>query len=270
MAGMLFAIVTSACSKDHSVLPERRTASTHPMQYYVSLPRGWSKARTWPVVVSIAGSGKEWLDNAREFAAERDAHGYPFIVVTPVVLSNGGRDLRQMSQYTYADSVWERAAREKRCVFDLDGLQAVIADVATLYNGERTFFLTGWSGGGHTANAVVYLHPEWLRGAGLSAANFGGRCITGWSDGGPFDDTAVRPASSTPERVRLPVRYFNGTQDQFAKFLLPQRDSVMKLAAAMGFQNVSSEMVAGMPHSPMPDRVLAYFSSLLSGAERAP
>jgi poly(3-hydroxybutyrate) depolymerase len=239
------------------------------MQYYVSLPRAWSKDRTWPVVVAVTGSGKAWLGAAQDFAAQRDAHDYPFIIVAPVVLSNGGRDLSTFKQYSYADSVWARAGREKQCVFDLDGIQAVVADVHRLYNGEQKFFLTGWSGGGHTANAITLLHPEWLRGTAFSAANFGGRCIVGTTDGGPFDDPTVRPVSTAPDRVHLPIRYFNGTEDEFAKNLLPQRDLAMKLTAANGFQNVSSEMVAGVAHSAMSQQVLAFFWSLLSATDHA-
>src|SRR5262245_51190666 len=72
--------------------PQLKTASTHPMKYYVSLPSGWTKDRTWPVVVTVAGKG--WLDNAVMYAQVRDGLRQPFIVVTPEVLANGGRIIR--------------------------------------------------------------------------------------------------------------------------------------------------------------------------------
>src|SRR5262245_38888756 len=30
--------------------PQLKTASNHPIQYYLSLPEGWTPARRWPVV----------------------------------------------------------------------------------------------------------------------------------------------------------------------------------------------------------------------------
>jgi hypothetical protein len=32
---------------------ELKTATTHPLQYYLSLPEAWTTAKKWPVVVAI-------------------------------------------------------------------------------------------------------------------------------------------------------------------------------------------------------------------------
>jgi len=253
--------VVGACSRGGPGAPERRTASTHPMEFYVSLPRGWSPDRTWPVVLTIAGSAKNWLANAKQFASARDSLGYPFIIVTPVVLANCGRDLRGTSWYDYAPSVWDLIDREGRCTFDLDGVRAVIADVARLYHGQTKPFITGFSAGGNLSNSWALVHPEMFRGVATSAGNYTGRCVT--------DEVPVpQPISSAPERVGLPIRFFNGSDDQYRQYLIPQRDDVVILAKSHGFANVSETMLPNMPHAPMPGQVLREFASQLAPSER--
>jgi clostripain len=241
--------------------PVLRTASTHPMQYYLSLPRGWSPRREWPVVVTVDGGNKDWLSNARRFAAVRDEKGYPFILVTPLVLSNGGTDLRHVPQYRYEPSTWDRVDREGRCAFDREGLQAVLADVRARYRGEAQSFMTGWSAGGHLTWATVFLHPERLRGAALSGANYNGRCVT---------REVEKPAefSRAPERERLPVKLFEGADDPALDS--PQPLLAMRLAVEHGYRNLSRVTVADTGHDPMPGPVLDYFFSLLDRGRDAP
>jgi poly(3-hydroxybutyrate) depolymerase len=244
-----------------------RTASTHPIQYYVSLPKNWSAARTWPVVVTIAGSGGEFPENHAAFSAERDSRQYPFIVVTPLTLTNGGGNVRNSSALHYSSETWARVEREGRCLFDLDGIRAAVADVARLYNGQSKFFMTGFSGGGHTLGAMLLLHPEVLRTAAPVAGNYGGRCVTGQNLESPYDDPVPHPVSQAPERVNLPVRSFNGANDA-NPYLLPQRDSLFAIARRNGYGNLSSNIVPNASHEPMPSQTLAFFFSQLTSSER--
>src|SRR5437660_5288647 len=39
---------------------ELKTAASHPIQYYVSLPKGWNGERTWPVVMIIEAAEREF------------------------------------------------------------------------------------------------------------------------------------------------------------------------------------------------------------------
>src|SRR5579863_2235931 len=80
--------------------PVISAASNHPMQYYLSLPDGWSGDRTWPVVIVLDGGNKNFLKMARTFGEARGK--LPFILVTPVILTNGGTELRQLPEYQYA------------------------------------------------------------------------------------------------------------------------------------------------------------------------
>jgi hypothetical protein len=42
--------------------PQLKTASSHPIQYYVSLPEGWTSGKKWPVVVVIESADREFLN----------------------------------------------------------------------------------------------------------------------------------------------------------------------------------------------------------------
>jgi poly(3-hydroxybutyrate) depolymerase len=243
-----------------------KTASTHPMQYYVSLPKNWSTARQWPVVVTIAGSGREWTDNHAAFTGARDASSYPFIIVTPLTITNTGGNARNLGGYFYSNATWDRIERENRCTFDFDGIRAAVADVAANYKGTSTFFITGFSGGGHTQAAFTLLHPDWLRGASPAAGNWSGRCVTGRTES-PIDDPVPHPISTASARVNLPIRTFNGTADD-PTFSIPQRDSLVALLRRSGYTNVSSQMVPNVGHDPMAAQVLAFFASTLGASER--
>jgi len=235
-------------------LPVLRQASGHPMRYWLSLPRQWTPGRRWPVVVTLDGGNKAWLTNAEGFARERNRRNYSFILVTPEILSNGGTDLRHMAEYHYASSVWDEVERTGRCRFDVEGLHAILADVQRQYGGERTYFVTGWSAGGHLTWALVFREPERLRAAALSGANFNGRCLTN-------EVPHAFPVSRAPERTRLPVKLFEGSDDP--ALTSPQPIAAMRLASENGYATVSRDTIQGMPHSPMPEQVLRFFNSLV-------
>ena len=251
--------------------PEFRTATTHRMQYYISLPSGWSKARTWPVVVAIPGSSKDWLASANVFAAARDARRYPFIVITPFVVAGAGRDPRHNGKYSYGPAAFDEIERDGRCQFDFDGITAVLDDVAREYRGQAKIFLTGFSGGGHSAVAYTLVHADRLRGAGLSAVNYSGRCVAGSgvvaSEEFP-EPMHPQPISSSPDRVTVPIRFFMGADDPNARYGVPARDRAMAAATAAGFANVSSVTIPGVRHEPMIAEVLDFFASKLAENER--
>ena len=238
--------------------PTLRTARSHPMQYYISLPRGWTKERKWPVVVTIDGGNKEWLDNAQEFARVRDKESLPFIIVTPLVLTNGGgafQNLRHLPQYNYPTAVWDNAEKTGRCAFDIDGLDAIMSDVRAEYSAQDKFFITGWSAGGHLTWAMIFRYPEQLRGAALTGANFGHCFNTEIDAPGVF--------STAPERTNLPVKIFDGEHDPQFDDLQEQNLGLIRSAHDHGYQKISRYVVPGKAHSPMPEEVLPYFFSLL-------
>jgi hypothetical protein len=50
-----------------------RTATTHPMKYLVSLPKNWSRDRTWPVLIAPSAHYVKKEEPIEFFGRERDA-----------------------------------------------------------------------------------------------------------------------------------------------------------------------------------------------------
>lgn len=235
-------------------LPVVRTAALHPMRYWVSVPAAWTPDKTWPVVLTFDGGNKDWVGNATDFAKERNARHYPFVVVTPEILTNGGSDLRHVDAYHYPDSVWTQVDKDGRCAFDWAGVNAVMAEVERLYHTEHKAFATGHSAGGHMAWLMVFRAPERLRAVVPTGGNFTGRCLTSEVPH-PF------PISTAPERVQLPVKLMEGALDP--GLTNPQMANAMRLAAANGYRNVTRDTFPARQHERMPDLVLKYFATFL-------
>src|SRR5215472_6184164 len=225
-----------------------KTASSHPIQYYLSLPEGWTPARKWPVVFTIEGGLKNFRNSAEVYATARKQ--MPFIIVSPVILTDGGGDdQRNLPEYHYASKVWDQIAKTGICMFDQQGLNAIMTDLQRQYGAEEKYFITGHSAGAHLTWAMVLMHPEKLAAAATSCGNFNGRCIT--------------KVSNAAQRVKLPVRAFQGELDEHRQGLEGQFTRAREVGAAHGYTNISFEVIKGAGHVPLADQVLAYFSSLL-------
>src|SRR6185369_88112 len=141
--------------------PQLKTGSTHPIQYYLSLPEGWTNTKKWPVVVVIDSAERDFSQAATAFAQARGSR--PFILVTPLVVTNGGAGFRSVPTYHYANEVWDRIQNSGQFKFDLDGLNAIVRDVVKQYGGEEKFFITVLEAAGHTMWGVLFNHPETVR-----------------------------------------------------------------------------------------------------------
>src|SRR5215471_7494983 len=95
--------------------PILKAVSTHPMQYYVVLPDGWTNTKQWPVVVVIEAAEKQYKENALRFANARKER--PFIIVTPLVVTNGNQGLRDPEVFPYSESTWKQIDAEGNCRF---------------------------------------------------------------------------------------------------------------------------------------------------------
>jgi len=229
-----------------------KTATSHPIQYYLSLPEGWTAAKKWPVVVVIESADREFLDASNAFTKARQQR--PFILVTPLVVTNGGAGYRNVPTYHYSDAVWANVKNSGDFNFDFDGITAIMQDVVKLYGGYDKYFVTGFEAGGHTVWGILFNHPEVVLGAALVCPNYAGR----WVD--------EQHMSSAAERAGLPIRNFVGTKDELCKEGHPiysQMQRAMRLADEHGYKNVSLTQVEGKGHERLADEVLAYFSSLL-------
>lgn len=225
-----------------------KTALKHPIQYFLSLPEGWTPAGKWPVVFTIEGGLKNFRNSAEVYAAARKH--MPFIIVSPAILTDGGGDnQRNLPEYHYAPEVWDQIEKSGICAFDQQGLDAIMSDLRQQYGAADKYFITGHSAGAHLTWAMVLMHPEQLAAAATSCGNFNRRCVT--------------KVSSAPERVNLPVRAFQGEVDEHRQGLEAQFAKAREVATANGYTNISFEVVKGAGHVPLADQVLAYFSSLL-------
>jgi poly(3-hydroxybutyrate) depolymerase len=200
-----------------------RTAEGNGVEYYLSLPKSWTPDSTWPILVTIDGSGHDFQGNFKSFVHARGER--PFIIVTPCVSSNG---------------------REPK---DLQAVLAIVKEVQESSKGQQKFFITGFSAGGHLAWQCIFNHPELLAGAAPAAANFRFRGIT--------------DASKASERVKLPIHGFLGEKDAYKQFLDPQWVDAAKFARENGYENLTFTEVPGASHEAFADRVVTFFASLL-------
>jgi len=227
-----------------------RTATTHPIQYYLSLPDGWTKAKRWPVVVVIESADRDFVAAANAFAQARQ--GRPFILVTPLVVTNGGSGYRSVPTYHYSTDVWDKIQTDA-FKFDFDGITAIMQDVVKQYGGEEKYFITGFEAGGHTVWGILLNHPEVVRGAAVVCPNYAGRWVN------------EQNISSATERTQLPIRNFVGSKDELCSVGHPiylQLQRAISVANGHGYKNVSLTTVEAKGHERLAEEVLAYFSTL--------
>jgi poly(3-hydroxybutyrate) depolymerase len=203
--------------------PDLKTASAVAVKYYLSLPDGWTADKSWPILVTLDGSGHQFLDNCRGFMRARGKK--PFIIVTPCVSSNGN------------DPADARAVLE------------IVKEVQKEKHGQAKFFLTGFSAGGHVTWQILFAHPELLAGVAPAAANFRNRGVSVISD--------------SPDRIHLPIHAFQGDKDPYVAALNDQWNDAIHIAREHGYKEIDRTMVAGAGHSPFAREVIAFFSTLL-------
>jgi hypothetical protein len=252
-----FCILAMSCTAPGTIIrvsapPVLKTASTHPMKYYLSLPDGWTAGKKWPVVVIIESADRDFFQAGSAFAHVRVS--YPFILVTPFVVTNGGARYRDVPSYQYSDEVWARVQKDGDFKFDMDGINAVMKDVVRDFSAEDKYFITGLEAAGHTVWAILFNHPEAVRGAALVCPNY----LGGW-----VDEAQI---SSAAERSTVPIRNLIGTKDELCspgRPIYEQVQKAMSVAEAHGYKNVSLTRVEGKGHERLPEEALASFSSLM-------
>jgi predicted peptidase len=242
---------TTSHAQNHPGDIQLKTASGSLMQYYISLPNDWNTGRTWPVVVIAEAAEKQFKENTDRFIKARG--NMPFILVSPIIVTNGNSGRRDPAYYPYSTSTWNTIDSLTDCRFDMEGIVQVVHDVQKAYQGEDHFYITGFEAGTHIVWAMIFKHPELLDAAAPVAGNYIGRCV----DNGSF--------SSDPSRASLPIRSFVGSQDKpFGPGgpVYYQWQKAKQLAMNHGYKNIAEIIVAGKDHTPMPQETLQYFFSL--------
>src|SRR5678810_57425 len=155
--------------------PELKKASGHSMQYYISLPKGWTRNTKWPVVIAVEAAEKQFKQNAERFIAKRK--DMPFIIVVPINTTNGQQGYKDSTIYPYSKAVWDTIDKFSICKFDIDGLQSIIKDLKANYAAADKVFITGFEAGTHLVWAMIFQHPELLYAAAPVAGNYRSRCM---------------------------------------------------------------------------------------------
>lgn len=233
-----------------------KTASHHPMQYYLSLPENWNAKDSFPILVVAEAAEKEFKVNAERFVKARK--NLSFIIVAPIITTNGNYGIRDPKVYPYPKEVWDRIDKESNCQFDLNGLQNIIHDVQQQYHGTHQFFISGFEAGTHLVWATAFLHPEWLYAAATVGGNFRNRCVTS-------NDISINPA-----RINLPLLNFVGSRDSlFGKNgkVYNQYIEAKQLAELHGYTNLS-ETVLNIEHIPVTTEVLNAFATIWEGRSK--
>ena len=233
-------------------VPAIYTAPGTVMKYSASLPAGWTRDRTWPVVVVIPDATRDFDGNLAAFAAAGATS--PFVFVAPhVVTSGGARGYRDAPGFHYSAGDWAEVDRLGDFRFDEEGVASVIADVHVRFQGDERVYLTGWEAGGHTVWALLFRHPERFRAVAPVTPNYVGR----WLD-------AEHPVSQSGSPPSVKV-FFCGTgcaPDDVRQNLRAQTQQALALARDHGFGEIPIEVREGTKHGPLATFVVDWFTAL--------
>ena len=229
-----------------------KTAIGHPMQYYISLPKGHTNSTSWPVVFILEAAEKEFEKNARRFV---DARGeMPFILVAPINTNNGNQGRRDPAVFPYSKETWDYIEKVGDCEFNAAGIRQIMLDIQKEFHAESKIYITGFEAGAHDLWSIVFNHPEYLKAAASVSGNFRKRCIS------------TSPVSNDAINKNFPIMSFVGSKDEMfgpSGAYYNQWTDVRQLALSRGFKNISETVVPDEGHVPMPKQVLTYFNSLL-------
>jgi hypothetical protein len=226
----------------------------HPLVGYVSLPKDWTKGKSYPVLVGVEGAGCNFLGYCRSFVNARASR--PVIVVAPITLSNTNADKLNLATYPcYTKSIIETWGGAKALQFDGPGVDALVAVVRKRFGGEEKAFYTGFSGGGMYTYFKLFQDPAHVRGAAPACGNFGGGGLEGApgvTDGGP------------------PVHLFTGEKDPNrdavagkAPGITGQTDLAQQNLEKLGYKNVVRTDVKGAGHNAFPELVWKFVDQVL-------
>jgi predicted esterase len=153
-------------------------ASTHPMTYYLSLPRGFQRTsgKRWPVLICVDCAGSNFRQLAEAYQTARGS--LPFLIVCPCTFSNTneitGFMLQKYRRLYPSELIRQFGALKHDLRWDEAGLLAILRDLWADYGAEKRVYITGFSGGGLIAYRMIFKHPDLLGGAALEGANFFG------------------------------------------------------------------------------------------------
>jgi len=229
-------------------------ADEHAIVGWVSLPKGWTKGKSYPVLVDVDGAGCNFLGSLKSFCGLRASR--PVIVLAPVTFSNTN-ELKPETYPCYPPSLvaeWN-AKNGKRHEFDGPGVDGLLDVIRRRFGGEEKVFLTGFSGGGQYTYWKLFQQPSKVRGAAPACANFGGAGL----DGAPGAGEGGGP----------PVRLFTGEKDQYKDHvndepgIEAQTDLAQENLKRLGYTRIERTQVKGAGHDPLPALVWKFVDQVM-------
>lgn len=229
--------------------------ANHTMRYLLALPIGWTKERSWPVLVVIPDAGRAFAADLDSFIAARGDR--PYVLVAPEVLTCGGARSRTPEHYTYSLQEWAGIVKGDDFAFDDAGLGAVLTNVQRVAHGEPRAFLTGWEADCHTVWEQALKFPQRWRGVAPVTPNY------------PRRGLADADFSADPARTPLPIQVLRcgasaGDGAEVVPFADTQSAAALADARAHGFTPAPMRVVPGAAHGPLPRAVLAWCDSVRS------
>ena len=229
-------------------------SEAHALVGWLSLPKGWTKGKTYPVLVDVDGAGCNFLGSLRTFCGLRASR--PVIVLAPVTFSNTN-ELKPETYPCYPASLvaeWN-AKNGKRHEFDGPGVDALLDVIRKRFGGEEKVFVTGFSGGGQYTYWKLFHDPAHVRGAAPACANFGGAGL----EGAPGAGDGGGP----------PVHLFTGEKDQYREHvgaepgIEAQTDSAEENLKKLGYKNIERTQVKGAGHDAFPALVWKFVDEVM-------
>lgn len=246
-AGKYDKLETDLATKDVLLLG----SDTHPLVGWVSLPKDWTKGKSYPVLVGVEGAGCAFLGYCRGSMSARGSRSA--IVLAPVTLSNTN-ELKPELYPCYPKSLLDEW-NAKRMEFDGAGVDALLAVIRKRFGGEEKVFLTGFSGGGQFTYFKLLQDPAHVRGAAPACGNFGGA----GSQGAPGAGEGGGP----------PVHLFTGEKDQYREHvgsepgIEAQTDSAEETLRKLGYTHIERTQVKGAGHDPLHALVWKFVDQVL-------
>jgi dienelactone hydrolase len=211
----------------------------HAMVGFLSIPKGWKKGGSYPVLVTVDGAGSNFLGSARKFAQTRG--GRKLLVLAPCSFSNTNQ--LQPKKYPFYAPELLTENNSNRIAFDLGGLEKLLEVVAERYGGRKKIGITGFSGGGNLCYGMTIRYPERILFSAPACANFSGM---GLRDAEPVEDGGP------------PIHILTGAKDQHRDYTFgkkdspgiePQTDNAVATLERLGFKNFRRTMLPGVGHS---------------------
>jgi hypothetical protein len=230
--------------------PIRMTASNHPMEYFLSLPKGYRIGMKCRLLVTCEGAGSNFLGNHRGFVNRRGSD--PVIVATPCTFST--TNALSAKSYNYPKEIIDRYKSGPRITFDEEGILSLVGDVTEMFKCPEKFFITGFSGGGNPTYVFIFKHPHRLAGAVPCCANFSGLGID-------------MKAGPPPQGRDVAIRILTGAEDPHRQWthgkvgspgIEPQTDRAEKLLKEWGYGSYTRSMLPNVKHSALQGEVLAF------------